>query len=79
MDGVALQFVKNAVIQTNSKALFAAGCFWCLEAVFENIKGVKSVVSGYAGGTRKTLPMSKWVLELPVMPRQLKSFTILRR
>lgn len=53
MDGVALQFVKNAVVQINSKALFAAGCFWCLEAVFENIKGVKSVVSGYAGGTEK--------------------------
>jgi peptide-methionine (S)-S-oxide reductase len=33
------------------KATFASGCFWCGEAVFERIKGVKSVVSGYAGGT----------------------------
>jgi peptide-methionine (S)-S-oxide reductase len=33
------------------KATLGGGCFWCMEAVFERIKGVKSVVSGYAGGT----------------------------
>ncbi|HTK81127.1 MAG TPA: peptide-methionine (S)-S-oxide reductase MsrA [Bacteroidota bacterium] len=32
-------------------ATFAAGCFWCVEAVFQNVKGVQSVVSGYSGGT----------------------------
>jgi peptide-methionine (S)-S-oxide reductase len=31
-------------------ATLAGGCFWCLEAVYEQLKGVKSVVSGYAGG-----------------------------
>jgi peptide-methionine (S)-S-oxide reductase len=35
-------------------AVLAGGCFWGLEAVFENVRGVKSVVSGYAGGTRET-------------------------
>ena len=32
-------------------ATFAAGCFWCVEAVFERIDGVLSVTSGYTGGT----------------------------
>ena len=32
-------------------ATLAGGCFWCLEAVFEELRGVESVVSGYAGGT----------------------------
>ena len=32
---------------------FASGCFWCVEAIFESVKGVKEVVSGYAGGTEE--------------------------
>ena len=36
-------------------ATIGGGCFWCLEAVFETIEGVKSVTSGYAGG-RTTNP-----------------------
>src|SRR5580698_1426102 len=32
-------------------ALLAGGCFWCLEAVFEQLRGVQKVESGYAGGT----------------------------
>jgi len=32
------------------KATFGAGCFWCVEAIFERVKGVNSVVSGYGGG-----------------------------
>jgi len=34
------------------KATFGAGCFWCVEAVFERLDGVQSVVAGYAGGTK---------------------------
>lgn len=33
------------------KATFGSGCFWCTEAIFERVKGVHSVVSGYAGGS----------------------------
>ena len=32
------------------RATFGSGCFWCAEAVFERVKGVKDVISGYAGG-----------------------------
>jgi len=31
-------------------AIFAGGCFWCTEAIFNELKGVKKVVSGYTGG-----------------------------
>lgn len=40
--------VTTATLDT---AVFAGGCFWGIEAVFEHLKGVKSAVSGYAGGS----------------------------
>lgn len=33
-----------------AKAYFASGCFWCVEAIYESLKGVKEVINGYAGG-----------------------------
>lgn len=33
-----------------AKAYFASGCFWCVEAIYESVKGVKEVINGYAGG-----------------------------
>lgn len=36
-----------------SKAYFASGCFWCVEAVYESLTGVEEVISGYSGGTQQ--------------------------
>lgn len=36
---------------TLEMATLGAGCFWCVEAIFQNLKGVRSATSGYAGGT----------------------------
>jgi peptide-methionine (S)-S-oxide reductase len=33
-----------------AKAYFASGCFWCVEAIYESVKGVDEVINGYAGG-----------------------------
>jgi peptide-methionine (S)-S-oxide reductase len=37
-------------MEKHETATLGGGCFWCLEAVFEQLRGVESVVSGYAGG-----------------------------
>jgi peptide-methionine (S)-S-oxide reductase len=36
--------------RTSEQATLAGGCFWCLEAVYKELRGVERVVSGYAGG-----------------------------
>ena len=54
------QMVKSEVINKNKTmniektidtVTFGAGCFWCVEAIFQQLKGVSSVTSGYSGGT----------------------------
>lgn len=37
-----------------ARAYFASGCFWCVEAIFESVRGVEEVISGYAGGAEKS-------------------------
>jgi len=43
---------KGSAMAQTEKATFGAGCFWCVEAVFERMPGVKAVAAGYAGGAK---------------------------
>ncbi|MFQ3192360.1 MAG: peptide-methionine (S)-S-oxide reductase [Paraglaciecola sp.] len=44
-------FVLYASQATADKAIFAGGCFWCMESDFEKLEGVTDVISGFTGGT----------------------------
>lgn len=46
--------VTSAATGGEQTAVFAGGCFWGLEAVFQHVKGVTNVMSGYSGGAAKT-------------------------
>ena len=60
---------NNKVVKSDEKvvidyqaldtATFAGGCFWCVEASFEQIKGVAEAVSGYSGGSASTADYRK--------------------
>lgn len=39
--------------ESTGTAILAGGCFWCLEAVFQNVRGVHEAIPGYAGGHRE--------------------------
>ncbi len=45
-----VQQLSDKELAQYSTAYFAAGCFWCVEAIFESVEGVKEAVSGYSGG-----------------------------
>lgn len=56
MNAVSLDFVPETIVTSENKGnletiTLGGGCYWCVEAVYENLTGVKSVASGFAGGT----------------------------
>jgi peptide-methionine (S)-S-oxide reductase len=53
------QTVDNQELNKYKKAYFASGCFWCVESIFESVKGVKEVVSGYMGGSENSANYKK--------------------
>ena len=56
MNDVSLEFVPEKIISNNNMTenletiTVGGGCYWCVEAVYENLQGVKTVESGFAGG-----------------------------
>ncbi|PCJ64674.1 MAG: peptide-methionine (S)-S-oxide reductase [Bacteroidetes bacterium] len=74
VNGISMNFIDGgnelpAVIKEEQKdlskfetATFGAGCFWCVEVLFQKLKGVESVESGYAGGKLKN-PTYKMVCQ----------------
>ena len=57
---VALSLASSASAQASTDtAVLAGGCFWGMEAVFEHVKGVRNVVSGYAGGAAQDASYAK--------------------
>ncbi len=69
----------------NAKAMFAGGCFWCMEKPFEKLEGVVSVISGYAGGHSENPMYSSYmggghieVVEITYDPEKISYEELLR-
>jgi peptide-methionine (S)-S-oxide reductase len=84
---------EKMTVKTNNNdlielATLGAGCFWCVEAVFESLKGVEAVISGYTGGqtenpTYETICSGKTghaeVIQIKFKPSVISFETILER
>src|SRR5205823_648261 len=51
--GMAQPKSMNTASNKNELATLGGGCFWCTEAIFQMLSGVKSVASGFAGGKKE--------------------------
>ncbi len=57
------------------KAVFAGGCFWGVQGVFQHVKGVTNAVSGYAGGDKETADYEMVGTGRPATPKRSRSPT----
>ena len=58
---ISFNLSSQEIDQKYKSAYFGSGCFWCVESIYENLKGVKEVISGYSGG-KKVNPSYKEVI-----------------
>ena len=50
--GLLILFPVSSFSADSGRAIFAGGCFWCMESPFEKLDGVSEVISGYTGGDK---------------------------
>lgn len=50
---ISAEPIQVPIQNGKAKAYFASGCFWCVEAIYESVKGVEESISGYSGGHTK--------------------------
>src|SRR3954462_9345535 len=60
-------------------AIFAGGCFWCIQTPFDKAKGVVKTIVGYTGGSAEDAPTKKSPRITPSIGRRSKSLTIRHR
>ena len=51
---------RDARAAETKTAIFAGGCFWCVEDAFDQVEGVTETISGYAGGTKPNPTYGAW-------------------
>ena len=49
-DVINAEPIEVPIVDGKARAYFASGCFWCVEAIYESVKGVEESISGYSGG-----------------------------
>ena len=60
---------------TSAVAIFAGGCFWCMEHPFDELRGVLATTAGYTGGAKVNPTYEQVSAGVPAMPNRLRCVT----